>query len=359
MKKILFVINSLGKGGGERVVANLAEEMSKGNEVTILTLKNEKFYSINNNIKYIVLSGKNKGNKIKRALNIRNQINQINQIIRELEKEVKFDLITVHLPYSHLLMSLSEYKDKCYYVVHTVYSKKFTKLKSLRKSMLKFIYNNKKIVSVSDGVASELKDYFKVEAKEYNVINNPIDLEEINKKANEYLEFNDKYLLFVGRLTKIKRVDILIKAYAEGTISEKYKLVILGEGEEKESLINICKEEKVFDNVLFVGWESNPYKWMKNAEILVSTSEYEAFPMNLIEALGCGTKVVSVDCDYGPREILKGELERFLVKSYDIKEINKVLNEAISVYPNKIKKVAQKYEIQTIVNRYLELCEGE
>ena len=65
--------------------------------------------------------------------------------------------------------------------------------------------------------------------------------------------------------------------------------------------------------MLIAGFRPNPYPWMRAAELLVLSSDREGMPNVLVEALACGTRVVSTDCPSGPREVLRGELARGLV----------------------------------------------
>ncbi|WP_297437721.1 glycosyltransferase [uncultured Clostridium sp.] len=346
MKKILFVINSLSGGGAERVVEQLALYMSKKNEVHIIIFDNsmhdiQKRYP---NIKVHTLNILDKKAIIKNKYLLEKKIMQ-------LEKNRAFDLMTVHLPYPHLLTRLTKYKTSFIFVIHTVYSRKFERIKVLRKSILKFIYNNMKIIAVSEGVKKELKEDFRINAKFIEVINNPIDIDLINNKKKETIYFKRPYICFVGRLNKIKNVDKLIKIMKE---IKEMDLVILGDGEEYENLLNLVNELELQDKVYFKGWVDNPYKWMYNAKAMLSLSEYEAFPVNMIECLACNTKVIAYDCDYGPREILKGELLKYLLNDLNddiYKEIVKRIKEEEIDY----NIYADVYDIKKITDKYLHL----
>ena len=89
---------------------------------------------------------------------------------------------------------------------------------------------------------------------------------------------------------------------------------MLGQGTagEKESLEALAKKLGIFEQVIFVGFVTNPYAYMRAAEALVLSSDYEGLPNVLVEALACGTHVVSTNCPYGPAEILQGELAQGL-----------------------------------------------
>ena len=72
-----------------------------------------------------------------------------------------------------------------------------------------------------------------------------------------------------------------------------------------DDLINLSKELNVYDDVYFPGFVQNPFVWMKHAKVFVLSSSYEGLPNALIQAMACGTQVVSTDCPTGPSEILE------------------------------------------------------
>ncbi|MCX9469374.1 glycosyltransferase, partial [Vibrio cholerae] len=127
---------------------------------------------------------------------------------------------------------------------------------------------------------------------------------------------NKKYFLIVGSLCKRKRVDIAIKSFSRLNHGDEYKLLIVGDGEEKSNLKVLVDNLGVSKNVLFLGNQENPYSYMKNAMATLLTSESEGLPRVLVESLIVGTPVISSDCPTGPRELLGSE-SKYLVKMGD------------------------------------------
>src|SRR5699024_1090823 len=81
-------------------------------------------------------------------------------------------------------------------------------------------------------------------------------------------------------------------------------LVILGDGKLKDELKKLANELGVLDSLYFLGFQSNPFKFIAESKVFVLSSLYEGFPNALAEAMACGVPVVSTDCLSGPREII-------------------------------------------------------
>lgn len=116
-----------------------------------------------------------------------------------------------------------------------------------------------------------------------------------------------RVILGVGRFTEQKGFDILIRAFrsALGRVSD-CRLVIIGDGPDRRRLEGLVQDLGLAEHVDLPGYMENPYSFMKNADLYVLSSRFEALPMTLIEAIALGTSVVSTDCPCGPAEILRG-----------------------------------------------------
>ena len=146
----------------------------------------------------------------------------------------------------------------------------------------------------------------------------------------------------------------MVEIFYKGEFYKNYKLVFCGTGILENKIKNQVKELGISDRVIFLGWQSNVYKWMKNAEVLVSTSDTEAFPMNLIEAIICGTRIVASNCKFGPDEILKGNFSKFLVETDNIEQYIEKINLALREYPNEENPIISECNPKNIIKKYLE-----
>ncbi len=356
-KKALFVVNSLSDGGAERVCINMANELVRERyQVDFILLGknniNNKTYDINKEINIYNLNI-NTSNKISKILKILTSIIKTNRIIKENEKDSKYQLITSHLPMANILTRLSCIKNRALYVFHTKVSSYDKINHRLFLLFFNFIYKNKKIVAVSEGVRQETIKEYKIKEENITTIYNPINLEEIEKKSKDKIPEIGKYILQVGRFNKAKRQDRMVDVFFKGRLYKKYKLVFCGTGELEEDIKNKVNNMGISDYVFFMGWQDNVYKWIKNAEVLVSTSDYEAFPMNLIEAIICRTKVVSSNCKFGPNEILLDDYSKFLVETDNVDEYIEKINMCLSSYPTTQNPIIEKCIASNIIEEYL------
>ncbi len=362
-KKALFMINSLSNGGAERVCINMANELITRNYAVDFILlgcnqENKLSYEINPSIHIYDLKI-NEKNKLKKIIQILQAIPKVNSIISENEKEEQYELITSHLPMSNILTRVSCVKDRAIYVFHSNISHYGSKKNILFKIGLHCIYGNKKIVTVSEGVRQEsIKDY-KMNKKYIKTIYNPILLEEIQKKENETIDLENKYILLVGRFSKQKRQDRMIDIFYQGKFYENYKLVFCGTGELEEEMKQKVHQLNIQNHVIFLGWQSNIYKWMKNASLLVCTSDNEAFPMTLIEAIGCNTRIVSSNCKFGPDEILLDEYSQFLVETDNMNQYIQKMQQALESYPTAQWSIIEKCKASNVIDSYLKFMNEE
>ena len=137
------------------------------------------------------------------------------------------------------------------------------------------------------------------------VCNNIFDENQIKLHAYQHSEMILKkpMIVAIGRLSKEKAYDLLLRTCKKlndrGCI---YDLYILGDGEEKEKLLEL-KDTLELSNVHFVGLKLNPYTYLNNADIYVSSSIYEGLSTTTIEAMILGIPIIVTDCT-GMRDIL-------------------------------------------------------
>ena len=159
-------------------------------------------------------------------------------------------------------------------------------------------------------IKDEVVKFFEADPDAVSVIYNPLSIKEIEDSAKESVEeswFKQKdipIIINVGRLTRQKGHIYLLKATARISARRPMRLAIIGDGELRGKLIRDAQKLGISDKVLFMGWQKNPYKYIRNSNIFVLSSLWEGFPNAVLEAMACGCPVVVTNCLSGPSEIL-------------------------------------------------------
>jgi glycosyltransferase involved in cell wall biosynthesis len=168
-----------------------------------------------------------------------------------------------------------------------------------------------KVVAVSQGVAADTARFYRLPLDKVEFIYNPVVTPELISLSMQPVEHpwfspgEPSVILGVGRLTAQKDFPTLIRAFAHVRQHRDTRLVILGEGEERTRLEQLVASLGLRNCVDFPGFVDNPYSWMRRAAVFGLSSRWEGLGVVLVEAMACGTPVVSTDCPSGPREILE------------------------------------------------------
>lgn len=219
-----------------------------------------------------------------------------------------------------------------------------------------------KIIAVSKGNAEDVLTIVPKASNLMQVIYNPAVTEEKLDKGNmeeTHIWFDQKVPLIVGlgRLTRQKDFVTLIRAFAKVQEKIDSRLLIIGEGEEREALERLIKELNLLDKIELTGFKPNPYPYLKRADLFVLSSAWEGLPNVLLEAMAFGTSVVSTDCKSGPDEILEGGTVAPLVPVADVEAM---AAEMINVLNNpqdskKLKNRANMFNEEQSIKQYKEL----
>ena len=218
------------------------------------------------------------------------------------------------------------------------------------------------IVAVSSGVADDLARFAHIPRHRIRVIYNPVVTDEILQAAKAEPEHpwlsDTEYplILGAGRLTRQKDFRTLIHAFALVRGRRPARLVILGEGEEREPLEALILDLGLDGSVEMPGFVSNPFAFMARASLFVLSSAWEGLPGVLIQALACGCPVVSTDCPSGPREILQeGKCGR-LVGVGDHEGLAGAILETLGSPPDAriLRHRAMDFHVDKIIDQYLD-----
>lgn len=212
------------------------------------------------------------------------------------------------------------------------------KLNFLRKYFWKLISNKIYIVTAPTHLTlNELKKQKIFSETQLIYLPDPIlNIAEIKKKLSENIQieenlFSDNTLISIGRLTKQKNFAFLIKNFKN--ILSKYhnfKLVIIGEGEERQILEKEIKKNKLSNNVFLLGHKKNIYPYLKKSKAFVLTSLWEDPGFVLVEAAFCNKTIISSSCPNGPIEILNNGKNGYLFEPNSSEQFLQIFDKFIS-----------------------------
>ena len=328
-KKVMLISPNFGGGGAERSIAKLSLQLSELYKVYFVIFNifpgREQVYPIGGELHVLnVEAGKS---YVDKGLRLLERVKKV----KELKRKHQIDTCISFLEGADYVNILSKGNEKT--VISIRGSKESDEeikgwLGWIRKRVLMpWLYKSADhIVCVSAGIRQEIERTLNVSESKVQVIPNYYDVDAIQVLGREPIpQFAER--LFVhpcivtsGRLHPQKNHAGLIRAFAcLRSISKDCKLVLLGAGQLQEELMNICAGEKLSvsvmnDNkldssadVIFLGYQKNPWVFMSRAKVFILSSLWEGFPNALAEAMCLGLPVVATDCPHGPREILDDE----------------------------------------------------
>lgn len=326
MKKIGLLIPNLAKGGAERVVSRMSLELSKVVDLKIILFDKCRIdYPYKGEI--IDLGIKLPDDRLRMS---RNPFSRpldklkynlfyikaffiLTQRLKKIKKKHNFDVVVSFLVLSDLINVASKHKEKTIVSARSITSEKINGFSGhIKKQIIKFFYKKADlIVALSKLVKRDLIEKFGLNDSKVKTIYNHYGIQEIRKLSREKLErkyrniFKNPALINSGRLTYQKGQWHLIRAFKK--VKEKIptaQLVILGEGELGNYLKSLSKESGLEKDINFLGFQKNPFKFIKNSDIFVFPSLYEGFGNVIVESMACDKPIISSDCRAGPREIL-------------------------------------------------------
>ena len=218
------------------------------------------------------------------------------------------------------------------------------------------------IVAVSQGVATDLAQVTRLPADRIQVIYNPVIVPELLTLAKEPVDHawfqpgEPPVILGIGRLHPQKDFPTLIHAFAQARQVRSARLMILGDGPERERLTALIEEMGLADDITLLGFVQNPYAYMAKASAFVLSSLYEGLPTVLIEAMAVGIPVISTNCKSGPTEILAQGKYGFLAPVGDSKAISEAILSVLGGHSQPIEPSwLDRFTAETCVQKYLNI----
>lgn len=355
MKKILFINASLSSGGSEKVMVQLANGLvNKGLDISMILLrKKEKVYRVDKKINLIEFEYINKIKLlmlIERIYKLRKEIKKIkpHSVVAFMYDINLFTLIScIGLPVKIII------SERNHPLVTGDGSKKRPLISRL---MVKLLY------PLSDKIVFQTefaKECFDSKIKKKGVIiPNPLYLREYSICENK-----EKKIVAVGRFVKQKNFSLLLRVYARILKDySDYKLYLYGKGELEGELRELVKELNIESNVIFKGFVSNlPYE-ISDAQLYVSTSNFEGISNAMLEALGVGIPCICTNCPVGGAAlVIEDGINGFLIPIKDelLLEVKmrKLLGDSDlrNSFSQEAIKVREKYNLEKICEKWIEI----
>lgn len=318
MIKVLFLIHDLGEGGAEKVLVNLVNNMNhKKFDITLIALfgggVNEQFLSKNIRYKAIFRKSIPGNSKLMKLFSPK--------LLHKLFIKETYDIEVSYLegPSARIISGCQNKKTKLVSWIHVEQHTEKLAAKAFRnfKESVKCYQNFDQTVCVSESVK---EDYLKIYPmiQKVDVLYNTNETEKIIDLMNEVVEpeFYEEdvfRLCGVGKIMPVKGFDKLARIHKR-LIDEGYKVhtYVLGMGPQREEIEKYLQENHLEDSFTFLGYQTNPYKYVAKCDLFVCTSSAEGFSTAATEALIVGTPVVTTPVA-GMREMLGANNEYGIV----------------------------------------------
>ncbi len=323
MKKVTILALHLGYGGIENAITTLANTLASKYDVEILSvyrLYNEPVYHLNEKVKVRYISNV-KPNKKEMVYYLRKK--NFSMFFKGLEKSLKTGFVK-YVKTPILLKKLDTDVVISTRTVHNYLISWFVK-KEVRKIAWEHNHHNnrkkyvKALVKSCGGVnnlvlvSKELTEFYQKYLKEKAIyIPNCLD-----KVPNKVSKLDSNNLIAIGRLSKEKGFDDLLRLFKKISVKHPdWKLNIVGDGMEKDNLLNLAKELKLGDKVVFYGYQNKEFinDLLLNSSVYLMTSHTESFGLVLIEAMSYGVPCIAYTSAQGANEIIDDGKNGYLIK---------------------------------------------
>lgn len=214
-------------------------------------------------------------------------------------------------------------------------------------------------IAQSSNMAEDMISNWGFSKNKVDIINNALQPAYEDEAKNSTVTVKDNYIMYAGRLEKQKGLEMLVQAFSQ-LRDKTINLRIIGSGSLREMLEKKCHELGIQDRVEFLEHTTAIMDYYKAAKVVVMTSYFEGFPNVLVEAIACGTPIVSYDLPSGPKEIIIEGVNGYLVSYLNVEEFSKTLDRALTNNWNgeEIKQTAFRFSREKIMPKYIQIIKN-
>lgn len=348
---ILIITSSLAPGGAERVVSELANNWSQaGHNVTVVLFYDKPiFYNVSSQVLIHVLKQNNKKeyiNKLAKYYEIRKYIiTNKPDVVLSLPEEIGIYVLGALIG-TNIPVVVSERNNPW-----------LMPYKKITRFLRWILYRRASGIVFQTEVA---QSFFSKQIRDKSIVlNNPVDLSRIPEVSRKKRQ---KIIAGAGRLFKQKNFRLLIDAFSlvQSKHSE-FKLVIYGEGYQKEELLSYASSKLPQNSYEFPGQKQNLLELLNNISVFVLSSDFEGMPNVLLEAMLMGVPCVSTDCPSGgPAQIITHGENGFLVPINNpealAEKICRIIDDTVisSKFSNNARMIRDKFDSNIVSQQWLE-----
>ena len=301
--KVMYLIPHLSDGGAEKILSGLTFNLQLG-EPLLVVFERRPGYPFHGRLISMDLPIE----KHSIFARVRGFFRRVHRFTRILRQE-RPDCVVSFMGEANFVNALVSRRPIL--TVHNHLSS-FSKVRSRFESrvfdlLLKLLYRRAMVVAVSQAVKDDLVEHYGIPENRVTVIVTAVDTEEIQRRALEEVmcpwDNNAPVVITAGRLRPEKGQWHLLRAFAEVRKKMVCRLAILGTGELEDYLRGLASDLGVENDVFFLGWQNNPFKFLGRADVFVLPSVTEGLSLVVMEAMACKLPVISTNCP-GPAEII-------------------------------------------------------
>lgn len=359
----MLLVSSLGGGGAERVISELASFLCDGgHRVTLTTLEGdgEDFYGLDPRVQRVRANIMwNSASAVQRIVNTFRRLSIIRRAVRAANPGVVVSFIDMTnirvlaaLIGTSIPVVVSERTDPRHHRIGRAWER-------LRRWSYPLAA---RVVVQTDGVCEWAKRA--MPRAKIDVIPNAVRAFASADATRPAQMPQGPVVVAMGRLSDEKGFDLLLEAFAQAELArDGWTLVILGEGPKRAALTEQARALGLASQVLLPGRTREPDAWLRHADIFALSSRYEGFPNVLIEAMQCGAASVAFACDSGPSAIVRDGVDGLLVPDKDVAALALALRRLAADAPLRVRLgaaacgVVERFSREAVYRQWQTLCE--